>query len=72
MTKWYAISSRAKIRKYPHFFMETCIDLELCNDNDDDDDLVFYVPFNIIQIISRQWKGENERLCAMKHHTVMS
>ena len=38
----------------------------------DDDGLVFYVPFNIISIISRQWKGHKQRLCAMKHRTVMS
>ena len=24
-------------------------------------------PFNSISVISRQWKGEHERLCAMKH-----
>ena len=30
--------------------------------------LVFYVPFNIIQAISRQWKGDNERLCTIKLH----
>ena len=38
----------------------------------DDDDLVFYIPFNIILVISRWWKGDNERLCAMKHYTAMS
>ena len=35
-------------------------------------DLVFYIPFNIIEVISRQWKSDNERLQAMKHRTVMS
>ena len=25
-------------------------------------------PFNIISVISRRWKGEYERLCAMKRH----
>ena len=35
-----------------------------------DDDFVFYVPFNIIYVISRWWKGDNERLYAMKHYTV--
>ena len=25
-------------------------------------------PFNSISVISRWWKGEHERLCAMKHH----
>ena len=33
---------------------------------DDDNGLVFYIPFNIIQVISRQWKDDNERLSAMK------
>ena len=27
----------------------------------------FYVPFNSISVISGRWKGEHERLCAMKH-----
>ena len=31
-----------------------------------DDDLMFYIPFNIILVISRQWKGDNERLSAVK------
>ena len=26
----------------------------------------FYVPFNSISVISGRWKGEHERLCAMK------
>ena len=32
------------------------------------DELGFYVPFNSISesVISRRWKGEHERLCAMK------
>ena len=30
------------------------------------DELEFYVPFNSISIISRRWKGEHERHCAMK------
>ena len=30
-----------------------------------DDDFVFYVPFNIIYIISRLWKGDNKRHCAI-------
>ena len=30
------------------------------------DKLRFYVPFNSISVISRRWKGENEKLCAMK------
>ena len=29
------------------------------------DDLVFYVPFNIIEDIPRQWKDDNERICVM-------
>ena len=29
------------------------------DDNDDVDTLVFYVPFNIIQVISRRWRGYN-------------
>ena len=29
---------------------------------DDNDDLAFYIPFYIIKVISRQWKGDNERL----------
>ena len=32
------------------------------------DDLVFYVPFNSISVISGQWKDEQERFCAMKRH----
>ena len=36
------------------------------------DDFVFNVPFNIILVISRRWKGDNERFCAMKCRTVMS
>ena len=32
------------------------------------DGLVFYVPFNNIQVISRRWKDDNERLCAMKRY----
>ena len=40
-------------------------------DRDDNRDLVFYVPFNIMKVISRRWKGYNERLCAKKHCTVM-
>ena len=36
------------------------------------DDLVCYVPFNIIKVISRRWKDDDEGLCAMKCHTVMS
>ena len=30
------------------------------------DDLQFYVLFNSISIISGQWEGDNERLCAME------
>ena len=30
------------------------------------DDLTFYVPFNSISVILRRWKGEYDRLCAMK------
>ena len=29
-------------------------------------ELGFYVLFNSISVISRRWKGEHERLCAMK------
>ena len=36
-------------------------------DNDDDDDLVFYIPFSISLVILRRWKGDDERLCAMKN-----
>ena len=32
-----------------------------------DDDNVFYIPSNIIQVIMRQWESDYERLCAMKH-----
>ena len=39
------------------------------DDDDDDDDSSFYVPFNIISVISRLWKGDNEKLCAMKPHS---
>ena len=38
----------------------------------DDDDLVFYILFNSIYVILRLWKGDNDGLCAMKIHTVMS
>ena len=34
--------------------------------------MVFSAPFNIILVISRQWKGDKEMLCAMKGHKVMS
>ena len=30
------------------------------------DELVFYVPSTVFSVISRRWKGEHERLCAMK------
>ena len=30
------------------------------------DELGFYVSFNSISVISEGWKGEHERLCAMK------
>ena len=30
------------------------------------DELVFYVPFNTISVISRRWKGGHERVCAVK------
>ena len=46
----------------------------LCTDDDDYDDidnLMFYIPFNIY-VISRQWEGDNERLCGIKCHKVMS
>ena len=29
------------------------------------DDLLFYVLFNNISVISGKWVGDNERLCAM-------
>ena len=32
------------------------------------EELGFYIPINSISVISGQWKGEHERLCAMKHH----
>ena len=32
----------------------------------------FNVPLNIILVISKRWKDDNERLCAMKSRTVMS
>ena len=35
----------------------------------DDDDLVFYVSFNVIYVISIQWKGD-ERLSAIQCPTV--
>ena len=38
--------------------------------NRNPDGLVFQVPFNVIQVIKRQWKDDNERLCATKHHAV--
>ena len=37
-----------------------------------DDDLVFYIPINIIQTILRQWKGDNKMSCAMKRHKLNS
>ena len=33
---------------------------------------MFYIPFNIIKVILRWWQGDNERLSAMKCHTVMN
>ena len=32
------------------------------------DDLRFYVLFNSISVILRQWEVDNERLCAMELH----
>ena len=32
-------------------------------------ELGFYVPFNSISVILGQWKGEHERLCAMKRRS---
>ena len=32
-------------------------------DQRDDDGLFFYVPVNVISVISIQWKDDNERLC---------
>ena len=29
--------------------------------DDDDHDMMFYIPFNIIQVILRRWKDDNER-----------
>ena len=40
--------------------------------SDYNDDLVFHTPFNIIKVISRQWKYDNDRLCAMKCRKLMS
>ena len=37
-----------------------------------DDTLVYYTSFNSISVIWKQWKGNNERLRAMKPHTIMS
>ena len=34
------------------------------------DELGFYVPFNSISVISGQWKGEYERLCAKKRRNI--
>ena len=36
----------------------------------EDDDLAIHVSFNII--FKRQWRGDHERLCSMKYHSVMS
>ena len=30
------------------------------------DDLLFYVLFNSISVISEQWEGDNEMLCTIK------
>ena len=40
----------------------------------DDNDLDFYVAFNIIyiEVMSRRWKGDNNGLYEMKHRKVMS
>ena len=40
--------------------------------DDDVEDLVLYIPFNIIQVISRWQKGDNERLCPINKSTVHS
>ena len=40
--------------------------------DDDNDGLMFYVPFNIISVTVRWWKDDNERLCAMKLCVVTS
>ena len=33
---------------------------------------MFYIYFNIIEVISRLWKCDIERFCAMKYRTVKS
>ena len=33
-----------------------------------DDELRCYIHFNRISVISGQWKGKHERLCAVKRH----
>ena len=33
--------------------------------NERTNNLQFYVPFNSISVASGQWKGKNERLCAI-------
>ena len=35
-----------------------------------DDEIVVYISFNIIQVILRQWRDYNEKLSAMNWHTV--
>ena len=33
------------------------------------DDLPFYVLYNSVSVISRQWEVDNERLCAVELHS---
>ena len=35
----------------------------------DDDNFVFYIFFNSVSVLMRQFKGDNERLCIMKCFT---
>ena len=52
--------------------MTTIIYIYIYECSDGDDGLVLYVLLNIIQVISRRWKDDNERFCAMKRREVVS
>ena len=47
----------------------TCSDFRTCTviSLDNEGDLVFYIPFNITEVILRWWKGDNESFCAIMH-----
>ena len=62
MKPWALKGKNLLLKDQIHSFM-SCLLLDGCMD-----DLRFYVLFNSISVISGQWAGDNERLCAMEPH----